>query len=170
MPHSNSPWTPEDDEILRDMWAKKILVREIAAKLNRTRSAVVGRAHRLLLEKRENPIKNRKYYVPKPKLTAPKSQLIRKPPKRVDHPWMKSTGDERKPEPSIPEDHHVEAPVTGIGGQRFRCQFISGTPNGVLTLYCGQPSMAGKSYCPRCYQICYLPPKPYTIKPKDFYK
>lgn len=165
MPHSNSPWTPEDDEILRDMWAKKVLVREIAAKLSRTRSAVVGRAHRLFLEKRENPIKNRKYYVPPRKEKTSKPALIRKPPQRIGHPWNARKMSDGRNAPNIPEGPPVEAPVQGVGGLWSRCQFIAGDANGASTFYCGQPiANPRKPYCAYHLRICFTAPRVKTEK------
>jgi len=53
-----SPWTDERTELLRKLWSGKLSASQIAAELGRrfgipfTRNAVIGRVHRLKLEKR----------------------------------------------------------------------------------------------------------------------
>lgn len=53
------PWTPELDHILISMWNDGKSASEIAAMTGKTKDAVVGRAHRLGLSARDNPIKPR---------------------------------------------------------------------------------------------------------------
>jgi hypothetical protein len=35
------------------------------------------------------------------------------------------------------------------------CRFIPGDPDGVRTLYCGDPTVSGKSYCPHHLALCW---------------
>lgn len=50
-------WTKPEDDFLRLLWGKDIPCGEIAKRLGtRSRNAVIGRAHRLGLSKRADPI------------------------------------------------------------------------------------------------------------------
>lgn len=49
-------WTPERIHSLTEMWAQKLSAREIGRRLGTTANAVTGKAHRVGLPKRGNPI------------------------------------------------------------------------------------------------------------------
>lgn len=51
------PWTAEEDARLRDLWNGGHTCSEIGALMGRTKSAIIGRAHRQSLPKRASPIK-----------------------------------------------------------------------------------------------------------------
>jgi GcrA cell cycle regulator len=73
------PWTPEDDEALRTLWAAGLSTSKIGEQLSRTKNSVVGRSHRLDLPARESPIirdgrapkDGRPAYVRPPRVTLP---------------------------------------------------------------------------------------------------
>lgn len=51
------PWSPDEDNELRGLWARGLSVNDIAARLaRRNRNAVTGRALRLGLQRRPSPI------------------------------------------------------------------------------------------------------------------
>ena len=51
---SRATWTPEEDELLRSMWADKTLsAEEIGRRMGRGKNSVIGRAHRLRLPLRQ---------------------------------------------------------------------------------------------------------------------
>jgi GcrA cell cycle regulator len=55
-----SQWTPERDAELAELWGQGVVTAEIARRMGGglTKSAVVGRAHRMCLPSRANPIKS----------------------------------------------------------------------------------------------------------------
>lgn len=166
MSNNSRSWTPSEDEALRKMWAEKTLVREIAKVLHRTRSSIVGRAHRLHLERRENPVKNRKYYVHTFKSKPTRPAPVKKPPKRIDHPWAAKVAPDQRDAAVIYDGPPVADPMPGVGGHWSCCQFIAGDPAGSATLYCGRPTARPTTvYCDWHYRICYTPSKPKTEKP-----
>jgi GcrA cell cycle regulator len=73
------PWTPDDDEALRTLWAAGLSTSKIGERLSRTKNSVVGRSHRLDLPARESPIirdgrppkDGRPAYVRPPRVTLP---------------------------------------------------------------------------------------------------
>lgn len=60
-------WTPEKVEELKALWAQGLSITQIGKQLGMTRNAVVGKAHRIGLEKRTSPIVRR----PRPAAPAP---------------------------------------------------------------------------------------------------
>ena len=53
-----SNWTPEEDDILRDLYQKGISTIQIARQLGRSKNSIIGRSHRLKgLEPRPSPIR-----------------------------------------------------------------------------------------------------------------
>lgn len=65
-------WTEERIEKLSELWSQELSTAEIGKILGITKNAVVGKAHRLGLPKRQSPIRRS---ASKPK--APKPDLIR---------------------------------------------------------------------------------------------
>lgn len=53
----HSPWTDTKQVRLVELWAEGLSAREIAMRLAVSRSAVIGKAHRLGLSPRASPIK-----------------------------------------------------------------------------------------------------------------
>jgi GcrA cell cycle regulator len=51
-----SEWTDERTGILRALWQEGLTTREIGVRMGITKNAVVGKAHRLGLPKRQSPI------------------------------------------------------------------------------------------------------------------
>lgn len=47
IPYRARPWTDHDDDTLRQMWTIGLPAAEIGATLGRSKSSVIGRAHRL---------------------------------------------------------------------------------------------------------------------------
>lgn len=57
------PWSDEKVELLRRMWEEGVPASEIGSALGTTKNAVIGKAHRLKLNQRENPIARKPPYV-----------------------------------------------------------------------------------------------------------
>lgn len=86
-------WTPERVETLTALWEEGLSCREIATRLGGvTRSAVIGKVHRLGLDGRENPS------TPGSKRAAPK---VAKPPKPKKEPRPKLVVANSAPEARI---------------------------------------------------------------------
>lgn len=74
--HPASPWTEALDADLRRMWAAGWPTAQISGALQMTRNQVLGRVHRLALEKRPTPIAERDPAV----IPLPKSRRAPPPP------------------------------------------------------------------------------------------
>jgi GcrA cell cycle regulator len=80
-------WPPEDIARLRELWATGMSTAKIGQAMGRTKSAVVGKAHRLDLPGRKSPIKKAAAPAPKPATrpaaAAPKIQPEKAPLQRI---------------------------------------------------------------------------------------
>jgi hypothetical protein len=119
-------WMPADIDRLRELWAQNLTAAAIAAELGKSRNAVLGKAHRLGLAARPNPIKQAKRGRPKAEPRDPLVKVVRRAP---------------LPKSQAPQ---VEG-VTGIGGRYGRCQYVVGDVAGMETRYCGAEAQG--SYC-----------------------
>lgn len=52
-------WKPAEEKVLKGLWEKDFTVAKIALVLGRGRNSVIGKAHRLNLSKRPNPVKRK---------------------------------------------------------------------------------------------------------------
>lgn len=102
-------WTDERVTELRDLWAKGPSAEVIARTMRITRNAVLGKVHRLKLEKRSN--RNGTYYGPV------RETIARKAPKRIHRDSVFKTADQK---PMVRLDHDrrhgliaVTSPITG---------------------------------------------------------
>lgn len=155
-------WTEQDEDTLRRMVREGYTGSEIASVIKKTRNSVVGKAARLQLglgsvRKRDVP----KVSVAK---TAPARTL--KPTKIqsfgfVQQPFQKS----KKYKPFIePKDssqtlpgmdlttydvqNKIKGGITILDLHYYSCRAILGPVNGVNTIYCGEATVIGKSFCP----------------------
>jgi len=137
-----SPWTPEEDAVLTELWCSGMTAREIVDNFpERTKNAIIGRVHRLRLERnlpdREGAIsvhhhpKRQHPFRPKAPLVMPEADL---PPAR-------------------------EGGITIMELRSGLCRDVldlRGAPDG-LALYCGKRTIGGKSFCPHHEGLYYTP-------------
>lgn len=141
-------WTEERDAQLRALWADPTRsTRQIGLEMGVTKSAAVGRAHRLKLPPRGSPIRTgagtrkaaQRRTAPPP---APSRESVARSPLAVI-PLVPASA----PPPRIPRLSTA---------QERACRFIAGEPAGAATIFCDAPTLRGSSYCPahhaRCWQ------------------
>lgn len=157
--HKFDIWTNELIERLKVLWAEGILTREIGDRLGTTKSAIIGKAHRLLLPTRDSPIKPRPPgYVPRPArvkgATLPRrrsSELIAAPVVITDRQAMPTLPARIIPNYVIsrvpftaPMPRPQPAPAVKTWGRVIDCQWLDG--DGPFT-QCTDRSSPGRSYC-----------------------
>lgn len=159
-------WTADEDTYLREIFSQGSHV-WIAQQVNQkfglsvTRNSVIGRCGRLKLFKltaedferaRVNghlPRKSRKIKEARPKRT-------REPRKKI--PRTKDGSSGRKVIKLF--DDYARTDHLGIrlaDLEPHHCRFPVG--EGLETTFCGHPVIEGQSYCERCYDLCYVPPR-----------
>lgn len=147
-------WTPTADAKLRAHWRAGMLTSTIAVMLYTTKNSVIGRAHRLGLPARKNPIAGR---ISRPRVErAPRFYAPRVAAERV--PFEEPAPQpppRREPEPieaaAAPSAQNPEAesqPYRPFILPPGRCQWIAGQPSADDACKCGQRSVPGRPYCP----------------------
>ncbi|HEU0063228.1 MAG TPA: GcrA family cell cycle regulator [Hyphomicrobiaceae bacterium] len=127
--HTDTPWTSERCEVLRQLWGEGFSAGQIAAELGGvTRSGVLGKVHRLGLAKhrgpefRPGPPRPRRQRVRRRMLipTPPPLPALRAQPRRLQLLQLR--------------DHHCRWPI--------------GDPHGHAFYFCAADRVAGVPYCP----------------------
>src|SRR5215468_5098605 len=129
-----SVWTNEEVETLKMSWFKGESATVIGALLKKTRNAIIGKVHRLSLE-RDVGYEKRK---PKKKATipwVPKVPIVPFLPPVIDRP----------PEPPPSPESHVSVLDVGAGQCRAIIEPSDG-PAG-LAVMCGAPVLPGYVWC-----------------------
>lgn len=138
----DNTWSPEMCDRLRELWPTDLSTAQIGAQIGVTKSAVTGKARRLNLPQRLNPIQHQKIYHPK-KLRVPKPARVRK----------------RKPIPAPPTPAAAPTPLL-IGTDQLTphtCRFPIGHPSDRGFGFCGQPT-ALRSYCQFHHDLTHTEP------------
>jgi GcrA cell cycle regulator len=142
-----SSWTPETEEVLRDLWAQGVSASIIATKIATTRNAVIGKAHRLGLNRRRPP----------------------QPPLMGRHAVVRAARrtrkkEERKMEDSVPDPMFVEderpprGPLTIIELGYDDCRWpVASDFRGVTSHYCGERRHGTDPYCAEHCRRAYHP-------------
>lgn len=171
-------WTDKKINELKKLWGKGLTTAEIGKKLNVSKNAVVGKAHRLGLKSRPSPIKNtaaRKTAVAKPSkktVEAPKKKLA--PVKAAKAPVAKpapkasaATKGKAKETPKAPvkapaaktkatsKKQEVDLMVDITDLKIGMCKWPIGDPRMPNFHFCGKPALDGKPYCPGHYAMAY---------------
>ena len=145
----------EADEVIIRMWNAGDAASDIAAVLNRTRNAVIGRIYRLrsagvMLRKRDQKKKTVKPKNPDWKEVEIKSKQAR----------LKTR---RRKIPEKPAEY-----LTIIELNFNNCRYIIGEPHGVHTIYCSA-EVYSRSYCKKHHDLCYYNPPPRLKRKKPSY-
>lgn len=147
-------WTEQNVETLRRMWeVEGASATEIAQALGNTvtRSAVIGKAHRLKLPGRESVIR--------PRQTPPPKKRERGHP-QVKAIVAKVTARKAIPdEVNLPGEREEGVDVTHLIGLHHltnnTCRWpVSGS--GSSTMFCGDPVAEGSRYCTRHHRRAYI--------------
>jgi GcrA cell cycle regulator len=141
-------WTPERIEKLTRAWNSGLPTSAIAELIGDgcTKNAVVGKAHRLELPERENPIKQPTARKPS---QMPERAIVRRQQARHEQREKESTG---KPVTPLAIRPGFDALPLGKSPCRFPMWPHGAEPDG---RFCGAPAIEGKPYCPKHASICW---------------
>ncbi|HEX7389126.1 MAG TPA: GcrA family cell cycle regulator [Acidiphilium sp.] len=151
-------WTDETIDRLKGLWAEGLSTAEIGRRLNISKNAVVGKAHRLDLPARPSPIR-REVGGMRPRSPAPR---------RVSGPTLPAlaslsvSAQTATPSPVRPVMPSVARPsLVGSGVSRTAprtpaCCWPIGEPGTSSFRFCGEPSLGGKPYCGAHAEIAYV--------------
>lgn len=148
---TKATWNTERERTLRQLWnIEKLSASEIARRLGGeiTASAVIGKAHRMKLMQRDNPIPALKRKKPRKKFWG-----------SGDEPTVEQLSEKEKKRMKILEEmerNDTIAVQTSTGGKQlidldaFECRFPIGDPKKAGFHFCGKPAIKLFGYCADC--------------------
>lgn len=136
-------WTDDTIAKLRTLWAEGLSTAEIGRRLNISKNAVVGKAHRLNLPSRPSPIRRTEGDAP-PRAAAPKRAQGPTLP-----PLAASMG---APVPQL----RAIIPTPKYTMRATPCCWPIGEPGKPSFHFCNASAMAGKPYCEEHAAIAYV--------------
>jgi GcrA cell cycle regulator len=158
--HHDSPWTETTIGRLRNLWDEGLSAAGIARRLNVSKNAVIGKAHRLDLAERPSPIKysdgqkRRQIRLPRAKRTPATALIVACVPRTSSAPVAGSeTGTKMTAAQNMTE-------VTVTAATRsYRiavCCWPIGDPGTSNFRFCDAPALPGKPYCAAHARLAYL--------------
>ena len=142
------PWDENNVSKLRDLWDQGLPTAQIGKLLGFTKNAVVGKAHRIGLERRPSPIRR----------TAVKPDR-----KKARSPVMPKLNFENKQESIVSQkETNVFQPVvknllnTNV---RRGCEWPKGHPDEIDFHFCGKDRFEDKPYCLDHCAVAYVVPE-----------
>lgn len=168
-----NPWTDERVNRLRKLWAEGHSCSQIASRLDcgLSRNAVIGKASRLKLPTRMTPERKALCYRSGPvsyeeKQRREAERMVRRMIAQRDRRQRKQDGSLPPlfiPEPIKPPDFLA---LTFGELKPESCRYPRS--KGADMRFCGQPKMAGRSYCRYCYQITHQKPNNTTPRGTNY--
>jgi GcrA cell cycle regulator len=139
-------WTDEIIAKLQQLWTEGLSTAEIGRRLNISKNAVVGKAHRLNLPPRPSPIRRVEGAVPVPRIVAPKrTQGPTLPP-------LAAVEEDAAPAPVL----RTIMPVVKQAPRITPCCWPIGEPGKPSFHFCGEAAAQGKPYCEDHAAIAYV--------------
>ncbi len=147
-------WSAEAIERLKALWAEGHSTAEIGRRMEISKNAVVGKAHRLNLSARPSPI--RREPGDKPVAAVPRAPRLPAPRSTLPQPAMRAV-----PPPVTPVSTPLTAPTTVVRAfPRFAskrdCCWPIGEPGTPEFRFCSAEASGGKPYCLEHAAIAYV--------------
>ena len=141
------PWDENNVSKLRELWDQGLPTAQIGKLLGFTKNAVVGKAHRIGLERRPSPIRR----------TAVKPDR-----KKARSPVMPKLNFESKPEASLESNDNagfqpVIKNMFNTSSKRG-CEWPQGHPDEIDFQFCGKERYEDKPYCLEHCAVAYVVP------------
>ena len=134
-------WAPKRTELLIKLWKSGIPTSEIGRKLKVTKNAVVGKAHRLGLPKRQSPIPGKEEKAAKTAAPRLKPQVQPKAALKAIKPPVRP-----KTDPESPSRPAAVVRLENLGAGM--CAWPVGEPGTPDFHFCGKrPTVPDKPYC-----------------------
>lgn len=150
-------WTPEKVELLRALHAAGLSGSLIGARLGATRSAVIGKLHRLGLSRHSQPRLRKKTV--SGRRNRRKAPWFSKPPNpaqaadRAARMMAEYEAIRQAPELFIPEPERKTLETL----EPSSCRYPYGDPRTSDFYFCGRSAIEGLSYCDHHRQVCFVP-------------
>lgn len=180
------PWTDEAVETLKKLWDQGLTTVEISKIIGVSKNSVIGKVHRLGLDKRPSPIKQKSDDKPIKKVSEKevskkdekiktKEATIDKKSQKVEEKTLESPIENKKPETQTIETKIVKketkstfTPVAKVVQKDFKenislidlesqsCRWPFGDPKDEGFHFCGKKIIPGQTYCPEHNEKAYV--------------
>ncbi len=146
------PWTDDKVARLRELWDEGLPTSQIGKLLDFTKNAVVGKAHRIGLERRPSPIKR---------------SMIKPDRKKVRAPLMPKLNFSLETDNDFNKHNDSKNLINNkyfskdmfISNNNIGCEWPFGHPNEISFHYCGEKKLEGKPYCNKHCEHAYILPE-----------
>ena len=141
------PWDENNVTKLRELWDQGLPTAQIGKLLGFTKNAVVGKAHRIGLERRPSPIRR----------TAVKPDR-----KKARSPVMPKLNFEKKDENTSSNESNIFQPVVKnlfTSNQKRGCEWPMGHPDEIDFHFCEKERFEDKPYCVQHCAVAYVIPE-----------
>ena len=143
------PWDDSDVSKLRELWDQGLPTAQIGKLLGFTKNAVVGKAHRIGLERRPSPIRRTAV---KPDRKKARSPIIPK----LNFEIVK---EEQKEIPVIQQNFQPVVKNLFIKKLKRGCEWPEGHPDENDFKFCGKERFEDKPYCLKHCAVAYVIPE-----------
>ena len=148
-------WTDDVIGRLKALWAEGVSTAEIGRRIGVSKNAVVGKAHRLLLEPRPSPIRRGA------PAAAPKRPAVRRTTGPTLPTMAPAATERERVMPPPPPPVSTPAPVLRAvhrapGGRLVACCWPIGEPGTRSFRFCDAESLPGKPYCGAHAALAYV--------------
>ena len=150
-------WTEEKVSQLRELWDQGLPTSQIGRILDFSKNAVVGKAHRIGLERRPSPIKRNIMKPDRKKARAPVVPNLSVSLKSDSNFYQKtdSNNDFNKFQTKYLTKYLL------ISNKNSGCEWPNGHPDEMSFYYCGEEKVGGKPYCAKhCARAYVIAEKP----------
>ena len=151
------PWNDDNVSRLKDLWDQGLPTAQIGKLLGFTKNAVVGKAHRIGLERRPSPIRRATI---KPDRKKARSPVIPKLNFEEKHTEQKETSSIKKTFLPMTRNIFAKNPEKG-------CEWPEGHPNELEFHFCGKERFEDKPYCLDHCAAAYVIPEKEEVKIKS---
>jgi len=143
------PWDDNNVSKLRELWDQGLPTAQIGKLLGFTKNAVVGKAHRIGLERRPSPIRRTAV---KPDRKKARSPIIPKLNFEIAKEEAKEIPIVEQSFQSIIKNHFTKNVKRG-------CEWPEGHPDETDFKFCGKERFEGKPYCINHCAVAYVIPE-----------
>ena len=151
------PWTEDKVSQLRELWDQGLPTSQIGRILSFTKNAVVGKAHRIGLERRPSPIKRSIMKPDRKKARAPLMPNLSISLKSDNNFEQKNKSNYYDPTNS--SENYVKKNNLVVNNKSLGCEWPNGHPNEIDFNYCGEEKVEGKPYCIKHCEQAYIFPE-----------
>ena len=148
------PWDENNVTRLRELWEQGLPTAQIGKLLGFTKNAVVGKAHRIGLERRPSPIRR---------------TSVKPDRKKARSPVMPKLNFETKQsETASPMESKIFQPVVKNlfnSSVKRGCEWPKGHPDEIDFHFCGKDRFEDKPYCLEHCAVAYVIPEKEEVRP-----